>query len=249
VTYRDDAGHDLQAPTAEGMLRAELAPRAIRLSVARRTLHIVEQLATLVDHKKKDRRTSVRIVGRLVAARDVPHEDLGLWVELDPDDPVRCGYRRLFGVEPLSLLEPDGLAALALLDRLVQRLKMSLAEYGRDVHRAFELGRGLDKVLMLDFGDRYCVYARRLFRDRARLAITVHDDGRVVVHDGKQRREVTVRSKWGVDVIGDYVRFSKPDGEDLARVSIPWITPEDRRELARRLGQLVEATAAPDATG
>jgi len=239
VTYRDDAGHDLQAPTSEGTLRAELTPRALKLSVAKRTLHVVERLATLVDHKKKDRRTSIKIAGRLVAARDVPREDLGLWVELDPDDPVRCGYRRIFGVEPLSLLEPDGLAALALLDRLVQRLRMSLTDYGRDVQRALELGRGLDKVLLLDFGDHCAVYARRLFRDRARIALTVHDDGRVVVHEGKQRREVMVRSRFGVDVIGDYVRFSKPDGEDLARVAIPWITPEDRRELARRLGQLV----------
>jgi len=243
VTYREDAGLDLQSPTSEGMLRAELATRAVKLTVARRTLHVVGQLATLVDHKKKDRRTSIKIAGRLVAARDVPREDLGLWVELDPTDPIRCGYRRIFGVEPLSLLEPDGLAALALLDRLTQRLRMSLADYARDVHRAIEVGRGLDKVLLLDFGTHYSVYARRLFRDRARIALTVHDDGRVVVHDGKQRREVHVRSRFGVDVIGDYVRFSKPDGEDLARVSIPWITPEDRRELARRLGQLVELSA------
>ena len=49
-----------------------------------------------------------------------------------------------------------------------------------------------------------------------------------------------MRSQHGVTVWGDYVRFADPDGTDLARVAIPWIAPEDRRELARRIGQLVD---------
>jgi hypothetical protein len=39
---------------------------------------------------------------------------------------------------------------------------------------------------------------------------------------------------------GDYVRFADPQGADLARVSISWLSPEDRGELARRLGQLID---------
>ena len=249
MAYRDDAGDVLAAPTAEGMLRAELAPRAVKLTVAARTLHVVDRLATLIDHGRRDRRVSLKIEGRLVIARDVPREDLGVWIELDPGDRERGGMRRIFGVAPVSLLEPDGLVALGVLDRLAHRLRLALGEHARDVRRAIELGRGLDKVLLADHGGRYAVYARRLFRDRARLSLSAYSGGRIVVHEGKQAREVVVRSRHAVDVIGDYVRFLAPDGEDLARVSIPWITPEDRRELARRIGLLVESGAAAVAAG
>jgi hypothetical protein len=238
VAYRDDAGDQLEAPTAEGKLRVELAPRAIKLTVASRTLHIVDKLATVVEHGRKDRRVSFKIDARLTIARDVPREDLGIWIELPG------GMRRIFGVEPVPLLEPDGLSALAALDRLAHQLRLALADHAGDIRRAVEIGRGLDKVLLADHGDRYLIYARRLFRDRARFALVIHEDGRIVIPQGNGKpREVTVRSRHGVGVLGDFIRFAAPDGTDLARVAIPWITPEDRRELARRIGQLVDLRA------
>lgn len=243
MAYRDDSGDAIEAPTADGTLRAELSPRAVRLQTKLRTLQISERFATLIEHHKKarskDKRTSLKITGRLVIARDVPHEDFGIWIELDPETP-RAGMRRIFGVEPVSLLDPHGLVALASLDRLVSRVKSEVADLAGDVRRAFEIGRGLDKVLLADHGDRFVVYARRLFRDRARFAMTIHADGRIVVAEGKKQLELTVRSRFGVTVWGDYVRFADENGTDLARIAIPWITPEDRRELARRIGQLVD---------
>lgn len=249
MAYRDDATDTLEAPTAHGRLRVELAPRQLKLAVADRTLVISERFATLVEHHRKDRtkdrRTSVELQGRVVLARDVPREDLGIWIEVDPRTP-REGMRRIFGVEPLSLLDPDGLGALAALDRLANRLRVELSELGRDVRRAVELGSpasgGLDKVLLADHGDHLVVYARRLFRDRARHAMAIHDDGRIVIPGSRKQpaRELTVRSRFGVTVWGDYIRFADPHGADLARVSIPWVAPEDRKELARRIGQLVD---------
>jgi hypothetical protein len=244
VAYRDDAGDALEAPTSEGILRAELAPHAIKLTVANRTLHVADKFATVIDHHKKhaakDRRTSLKIEGYLVVARDVPHEDLGVWVEVEPGKGARTGMRRIFGVEPVNLMEPGGLDALASLDRLALRLRAVLAPHGKDIRRAIEIGRGLDKVLLADHGDRFVVYARRLFRDRARFAMAIHADGRIVVPAKAGTKEITVRSRFGVTTWGDYVRFADPQGTDLAKVSIPWIAPEDRRELARRIGQLVD---------
>ena len=247
MAYRDDAGEALEAPTAEGTLRAQLSAGAVVLSVGTRTLTVAERFVTIIEHHKKhaskDRRLSVELPGTLIVARDVPHEDLGIWIEVDPTLPDRVGMRRIFGVEPSSLLEPGGLTALAALDRLAQRLKTELAPRGGDIRRAIEIGRGVDKVLVADHGDRYVVYARRLFRDRARFAMAIHDDGRIVVPDGKGTREITVRSQHGITVWGDYIRFADPHGTDLAKIAIPWITPEDRRELARRIGQLVDRAA------
>jgi hypothetical protein len=95
----------------------------------------------------------------------------------------------------------------------------------------------LDKVLFADHGDHHAVYARRLFRDRARLAVSIYEAGRVVITDGP---EIVMTSKFGITVSGDYIRFIDREGTDVARVSIPWIAREDREELARRIGQLVE---------
>ncbi|MDX2092105.1 MAG: hypothetical protein SFX73_29845 [Kofleriaceae bacterium] len=244
MAYRQDSADALEAPTADGMLRAELTPLSVKLSVAQRTIQIGERVATVTDHHKKqkdkDRHFSSKIPGRLVVARDVPHEDFGIWLEVDPGTPANVGMRRIFGVEPASLMAPDGLAALAALDRLVLRVKHELADLAGDIRRAFEVGRGLDKVLLADHGDRFDIYARRLFRDRARLAMSIRDDGRIVIPDGKTSQEITVRSRFGVTLWGDYIRFADPEGNDLARVSIPWIATEDRIELARRIGQLVD---------
>lgn len=232
MPYRgDESGAHVEAPTAEGPLRLELAPRRITLTLGEKTLQITDQLLTLTEAKKQE---SLRIHGKLLVARDVPHEDLGVWVELLDGQP---GMRRVFGVEPLSLMEPAGLAALQKLDALAARLRAAVADQTGAVRRALEIGRGLDKVLFVDHGDHHAVYARKLFRDRARLALSIYDNGRIVIIDGP---EVIMTSKFGITVSGDYIRFIDRDGTDVARLSIPWITREDREELARRIGQLIE---------
>ena len=253
MAYRDASRETVEAPTAHGVLRAELAPRHVTLTIAQRSIDIADDFATLVEHHRKhaarDRRASLRISGRLVVARDVTHEGFGLWLEVEPGA-RRAGMRRIFGAEPVNLLEPGGLGALAALDRLAHRLRDELADLASDVRRAFEIGSpaagGLDKVLVIDHGDRWVVFARRLFRDRARFAMAIHRDGRIVVpaRGADRTRELVVRSRHGVTVVGDFVRFADEHGTDLARISIPWLTPENRGELARRIGQLIDRDPA-----
>src|SRR5258706_10440908 len=223
--YRGDDAQDggaIEAPTADGPLRVEVGPRRISLRVADRALHVADPFATLIEGKRQE---SLKLDGRLVVARDVPREDLGIWIELLDKQP---GMRRIFGVAPISLLEPDGLAALQRLDRVARRVRAALADHARssfstsravaaapparDVGRAVEIGRGLDKVLLADLGDHHVVYARRLFRDRAHVALVIHGDGRVVIHDGKLRHELAVTSKFGILVSGDYLRFTDRHG-------------------------------------
>lgn len=247
VAYRDDAGDVCEAPTSEGVLRADLAPRHLRLAVASRSLEVSDAFVTAALHHRRrparDRRASLRIAGRLIVARGVPREGIGIWVEVSPEG--RAGFRRVFGVEPVSLLEPDGLTALGALDRLAQRVRHELDDRAPDVVRAVELGSpasgGLDMVLVLEHADHCAVYARRLFRDRARLVIRAHADGRIELPEAAPGgHAVVVRSRHGVTIVGDHVRFTDPHGADLAKVSIPWITFEDRVELARRIGQRID---------
>ena len=249
MAYRVEAEDRIEAPCADGAVRAELGPRYVRLAVGARAIEITDAFVAVVAHHPRDpardRRTSWPTAGRVIAARDTAHDGLGLWLELEPST-ARAGVRRVFGVQPVSLLEPAGLAAQAALDRLGQRVREALAPRAPDVRRAHELGpsgsAGLDKVLIVDHGARWMIYARRLFRDRARFALAVHADGQIVVPGRRDTtRALTVRSRHGVTVVGDYVRFAAPDGADLGRVALPWLTAADRAELARRIGVFVDA--------
>ena len=231
-----NSGAVVTAPTREGPLRLELGPRHVRLELADRTLHVADRYLTLTTRSgRREKRDAHRLAGPLWLARDVPHDDLGLWEQVEPGS-----VRRVFGVEPRSLIEPDGLDALRALDQLATRLRLALQPLAGDVLRAVEIGRGLDKVLLIDRGDRYELFMRRLFRDRARFILEVRRDGTVVLPEGGGRRTLECRSRFGVTVLGDYVRFSDPTGLDLGRVAVPWICRQDRDELVRRIGNFID---------
>src|SRR5205809_5255990 len=108
MAYRDDHGEALEAPTAEGRLEVTLGPNRATLTVGERTLVVADRVATLTEVKK---RRSYKLEHRLVVARGFPREDVGIWLE-----DATHAMRRIFGVEPVELLHPDGLAALRKLD-------------------------------------------------------------------------------------------------------------------------------------
>ncbi|MGE5185089.1 MAG: hypothetical protein ACM31C_23635 [Acidobacteriota bacterium] len=233
MAYRDEEAADaLEAPTADGPLRVMLGPGRATLTLPDRSLVIGERVATLTDGKK---RKTFDVRGPLVVARGVPREDFGVWIVEAPL------ARRVLGIEPVPLLDEAGLPALKKLDSVYQRLRASLSELARGVTRAVEIGSGhpLDKVLLCDHGDRFDIYARSLFHQAAEYILGVSADGRVDI-PSQPKLAVSVHSRFGVTVRGDYIRFSDPRGIDQARVAIPWIGPEDREELARRIGQLVD---------
>ncbi|HTL39113.1 MAG TPA: hypothetical protein VL326_38550 [Kofleriaceae bacterium] len=251
MAYRgDDSGDALEAPTADGILKATLGPNRLDMVLGTRTLHIADGVATLVEQKKQklDRRASHKIVGPIAIVRGWPRESFGIWIELVEQTPKGKKKRdepapmqRIFGVEPPSLWEFAGLVALGRLDTLAQRVRAHVEGFA-EVRRGVEIGSGhpLDKVLVADDGERYVVYSRKLFRDRARFTMSIATDGKIVVPEKKGTKTVEVTSKFGVTVRGDYVRFADRHGTDLARVSVPWVGPEERDELARRIGQLVD---------
>jgi hypothetical protein len=258
MAYRgEDAGDVLQAETSDGTLEVTLAANRVALTVGTKSLHLVDRVATVVEDagrgkkSKRPKRTSFAIAG-IVFARGISREDLGLWIEAaeDREPKPRGSMRRIFGVSPISLFDAEGLRALAKLDQVALRLRSAVEDYASAVDiwsaRAVEIGGGheLDKVLFADYGDHHAIYARKLFRDRARFLASIHDDGRVLVPDGKEVLEVRVKSRYGITVRGDYIRFADQTGTDLARISVPWVGPEDREELARRIGALVQRSVS-----
>jgi hypothetical protein len=263
MAYRgEDAGDVLRAETSDGILEVALAANRVTLTVGATSLHLVDRVATVVEDpgtkKKKPRRASFAITG-IAFARGIPREDIGLWIEAAEDRPADprgasrtkravwppTRLRRILGVSPINLLDASGLPALAKLDAVALRLRGALEDYASAVDiwsaRAVEIGSGhaLDKVLFVDYGEMHAVYARKLFRDRAGLLMSVRG-ATLTVYGPARTQEVTVTSKFGITVRGDYIRFADRHGTDLARISVPWVGPEDREELARRIGVLVQ---------
>ena len=237
MAYRgDDGGTALEAQTADGVLSLAVGPGHVSLSLGSRTLQLGDRFATLVDatRKKKPQRSSLELSGKLYIARGWPREDLGVWVELVGENAVR----RIFGAAAPSTFTEEGIGAHARLDALAARLRGAVADLPGWSGRGTEIGAGhpLDKVLFAERDGVHVVYARGLFRDRAKFVMEVHPGGRIATADGST---VTVTSPLWITVWGDYLRFADNTGTDRARVSIPWLDAHDRRELARRIGQLV----------
>jgi hypothetical protein len=239
-----DGSEVLEAPTHEGTLRLEVAPRHVTLTLGAVQFAITDEFVSVAERKRRTvRRESLRLRGRLLVARDVPHDDLGLWLEVEP-----LVMRRIFGAQPRDLLTEEALTALRALDRLVARLRQVLAHHAGGVRRAFEVGRGLDKVLVVDHGDHLVVFARRLFGEVSRRIVEVHADGTVVIPRRSERR-FTIRERWGIVLTGDLIRFIDPHGTDLGSIALHWIGAEDRGELVRRFGDMIEGHPSVELTG
>ncbi|HVK72869.1 MAG TPA: hypothetical protein VM734_06090 [Kofleriaceae bacterium] len=240
------AGEVITSPTQAGTLSLEVAPRHVTLALADVHVAIAEGLLTISRAARRRVRRVVRPIGaRLLVARGLPTESVGIWIEARPGE-----VERVFGAEPSDLYASDGLAALRQLDRLTRRLSRALAPLANGVRSAAEIGpasdRGLDKVLVTDAGDHLTLYRRSLFRARARRVLVAHAGGRIVLSTAAGETTLTCASRFAVSVIGDYLRFTSPIGDDLARVSVPWIHREDRDELARRIGEVIERGVGTD---
>ncbi|HTE51746.1 MAG TPA: hypothetical protein VK698_12920 [Kofleriaceae bacterium] len=254
--YREAASGPLvAAPSRDGAVTLEVGPRHVRLSLGeRQRLTVSGSAATWVRQRgRADHRRELTLgPARLWPARSFPTRGLAIWYEPRPGQVERLG-----GVRATTPFEPDALAGWRALDRLAEELARALAAHVAHVGAGLddagpaetvELGRGQHRVLLVDLGDRLVVYARPLFRERPRRALEVDRDGWLIVPgrgrqrdgDGEGDRTRRFSSRDQVSASGDRLRFTGDDGRDLASLWLPWIAAEDRQELARRLGELVD---------
>ncbi len=232
MAYRDDATGALTARAADGELRAELGP-TVTIALGDRRLRVTDRFASVTERDKQ--LESFELATPLVIARDPTYDDLGVWT-IDSQT-----ARRVFGARPRSTLEPGGLDDLRRFEDVARRIRSGLAPYAGDVVRATEHGRiALDKVLFVERSARVELYARKLFKDRARLVVALYPERRVVV----EGIEVTLGSPYSITVRGDLLRFADATGTDRAHVALPWLAAEERQEVARRLAAAVRANVS-----
>lgn len=219
-------------------MRLEVAPRHVVVEVSgHHHLAITDQFLTVTrPGRRRRKQRSYELEGhRLVLARAIPTDDVGLWYELRKDV-----MQRIFGMSPPELLDRDALAAWKELDRIYRRLREALAPHLGEATTGAEYGKGADRVLVESRDDRDVVYVRPLFREAQRKVMEVCADGTVRIYGRKGAvNELECRSRFGVTVHGDRINFSGPRGDTRGHVWLPWIDEDDRAALARRLGDRV----------
>jgi len=251
------ATETVEALTRRGRLRLEIAPRHVQLEIEGVFQLVVhENFLTWVDlqpeppedgswwmrrKRRKPKKRSLRLdEGQLLVARSFQTEELSLWFEERPGI-----YRRLFGIEPVYLLDAPALQAWKDLERLSKRLAVALGAFAREARAVTEFGRGHHRIILVDYDRHSEVCARPVFRERQRPVFRAYRDGTVVNLKGKGQRGTCV-SRYSVTLGGDRIRFDQLDGERAAELHLPWISPEDREELAQRLRMLVDGAGARD---
>ena len=262
--YREAvAAEVLQATTRDGDAELEVAPRHVLLKLGEHlSLSVTERFAELSKlTRNRPKKRSLRLHGaKLLVARTIPTDDVGVWHESTPGI-----VTRLFGLHKHDLESGSELDDFNEVwrrhDLLVRRLEVALAPHSGGVIKASEVGTGADRVLIMDFGQHLLFHVRRLFREHPRRAFEVHRDGTIVVlqpslfHDSVQGRRRRVRAKkelprfecrfrFGITTMGDYIRFADERGDDLGRISLPWVRPEDRVHLAQIITETITQSPA-----
>jgi hypothetical protein len=158
---------------------------------------------TTATVQARGRRASLSIQGHVVAAENLARDEVGLWVE------SKGAMRRIFSV-------PNRAATTA--------MHRALRRHHPAVVTATEIGAARHRMLLVELTDRHLLYAGRLFREHADLALTLFHNGRV---DPDGTLMLTVH--------GHDVRFLVTNEQGAARFAFPWLAPSDRMELARRL--------------
>jgi hypothetical protein len=243
--YRQTVAEQVvEAPTRDGPARLRLAPDHVLVEVASQfQLSVGRHQVTLTHLERRRPRTQSFARRDLILARAVPGADIAFWQH---ERPGVVG--RLAAVRPPQLLDQAALHAWAQIDRLARHLERGL-ERDQPVAAATEYGRGQNRVLLRSEGEALVVYARPLFRERPRRTLEVRADGAVLVPSGGHDHRLQCRSRCSVTVLGDRIRFHADDGRQTVSVWLPWIAPEDRAELAYRLGALVERGPASASAG
>ena len=226
------------APSRDGAVRVEVGLHQLRLELGERRRLVVSGGAARWIRRQR-RRDRIRELplgrARLWVARAHPTRDLALWVEIEPGVVERLG-----GARPVPLLEPEALAAWRALDRVEAAARGGLEPWSGGALEATELGKGGHRVLVLRFPDRLVVLARPLFRERCRRVLEVCFDGTLVVPGRRGDRRARVHARAGISLTADRIHFCDRDEREVAVLWLPWIAPEDRRELARRFADLID---------
>ncbi len=172
--------------------------------------HVIVTRTTATLHAR-GRRTAISIHGHVVVAENVARNELGLWVE------SQGAMRRIFSL-------PHRTAKSA--------MRGALRRHHPTVVTAAEIGAARHRMLLIELSDRHLLYAGRLFREHADLALTLFHNGRV---DPDGTLMLTVH--------GDDVRFIVTNEQGASRFAFPWLAPADRIELAHRLTRAMKLDA------
>ncbi len=217
-------------------MRLVIEPRFIKIELGTQVWSIGnDEISVISVGKRRTKKKSMLLGGsHLYMAKAWPTGEISLWIERKP-----FGAQRLLGLRPVVGMDQAAIAGWAKLERLAAQLKRALSPYMAGAS-AFEMGRGGHRVFGLQYPEKVVVFARPIFREYPRRILEVSSEGTLVLPKRKSE-DLRIDMHAGMEVIasGDRICFCRPDGQQTARLFLPWISSPDRVELTRRIQGLV----------
>jgi hypothetical protein len=225
----------IEAVTERGPVTLHVAPKHTRLEIGAEVWTVAnDHISLTIAGKRRAKTKSVLLRGaRLYVAKAWPTNDTGLWLESRPGL-----VQRLFGLPPRIGMTEEVMDAWVELDKLTSALRQALEPYGEGAS-ALEIGNGQHRAFFLEHEDRMVLYARPVFREKPRRVLELRADASIIL-PRRRKKDHIIAMENGVKVIasGDRIYFCQPDGEQMAGVFLPWIGPNERKELTRRFQML-----------
>ena len=99
------------------------------------------------------------------------------------------------------------------------------------------MGVGQHRILYLKNGKSIKIVGRRIFRERHELILELFFDS--LVHHAGHQKFLTQKISDGANIdlllTGDRIRMVNQEGDDIYALFLPWISLEDRRDIAQKL--------------
>ena len=175
--------------------------------------------------------------GSVLVTRGWPKASIGVWGEVK-----HKRFKSILNLEHHNGLATDKIPEWSDFDKFHRALLAKCVELGYCTSWGYEYGVGQHRVLYLANEDSVQLYARRLFRERHELVLGVYSDS--LVHHMSQEKTRVKKIEDGVNVelllTGDRIRMVNQEGDDIHDLYLPWISSEDRRDIAWRLQAFFE---------
>jgi len=226
---------EFEAETDLGPVTLSLSPQSTQLVLGEQVWTVADNLLVVVTQgKRRAKKRSIPLgATRVYAARAWPTNEVSLWMER------KTGVvQRILGLPPKVGMSEEVMQTWRDLEKLALLLQEALVDYGAG-GQAVEFGKGQNRVLVLRFPTKMMVYARPVFREKARCILTLQTDGSLATPGRRNDRVVSVNARDKVIASGDRINFCHADGENVAGVFLPWVDAADRAELARHFQDLL----------
>jgi len=235
--YRTSATHIATAPTRAGIIKVEFTGMEVHIHMDQRlVLTIAHGFVTRIRYvfgRARSHSMSLRNA-RILMAKGIPRGGVTLWYAHESGK-----IEKLLELLPVNKLDRASLRAAYALDDLIQELQEGIP--GEDMAMAREYGQDSNRVILAEYHNGIELFVRPLMHKYHRRVCQVFDDGVIRIPHKNGNKEIRSFFRYMLSVTGDRIHFANSEGDDLNTLWLPWISAEDRENLAVQFAEQLNA--------